>query len=205
MSQRVSLPSSLSNQQVSPSTLQRSGEGVTLANQPTIPNQSATGLSSQAARTLNMGNATTQLQRPAGSLRTTTASATLSPSQETANSMAATGSSLPEVSNVSVANLSVGGDTTASEVKEGWAINFDATYVVIIILVPIIIWLILYSTKFNFCTDLVNGDRVINTSKLILWTLIISIVIWIIIWLGYSYWMKGKKIVPVSNSTTTKA
>jgi len=50
MSQRVSLPSSLSNQQVSPSTLQRSGEGVTLANQTTIPNQSGSSLSSQAAR-----------------------------------------------------------------------------------------------------------------------------------------------------------
>jgi hypothetical protein len=201
MSQRVSLPSSLSNQQVSPSTLQRSGEGVTLANQPTIPNQSGSSLSSQAARTIDMGNATTSIQRPVGSLRTTTASATLSPNQETADYMVSTGSSLPEVSNVSVGNLA--NTQTASEVKEGWAINFDATYVVIIILVPIIIWLILYSTKFNFCTDLINGDRVINTSKLILWTLIVSIVVWIIIWLCYSAYTRGKVAKTVSTTTAT--
>jgi|SRR5579885_262020 len=202
MSARVSLPASLSAQQATPSTLQRSGEGVTFANRtPT------TTISPDASRTLSQPNTTDQATNQATTSRPVitrtrrdmTPSATLSPNQETAESMSATGSSItPDLTN----NVVQGETPTVSaepvKTEEGWGFNFDMTSLLAIIIVPIIVWIILYTIKFNFTCDIVNQERVINTSKLILWTIIISIIIWLIIWVAYSYWSKGKAVPPVS-------
>lgn len=128
MSQRITLPSSLSG-----ATLTRSGEGVTFANRTaSIP------ASTTAARTIN----------PTGG-------------------QAAPG---PEFQKQEVAETSENG------------YKFDIYKVIWVIIIPIIVWIILFSWKPNFVIDLINGRRVLNTSKLLLWTIIISAVILALGW-----------------------
>lgn len=63
-----------------------------------------------------------------------------------------------------------------------WGIKFDATTIIWIVIIPIAIWIVLFSWKPNFVTDAVNGDRIINTSKLVIWTLILSIVVYAVLY-----------------------
>lgn len=57
---------------------------------------------------------------------------------------------------------------------------FNPLNIVFLIVVFVTTLAILWLTKPNMVTDLENGKRVINTGKLILWTLIITIVIAVI-------------------------
>src|SRR5574338_1032940 len=54
-----------------------------------------------------------------------------------------------------------------------------------LILAPIVIWIILISWKPSFVVDNINGTNVVNNQKLLLWTLIFSIIAWILIYAIY--------------------
>jgi hypothetical protein len=53
------------------------------------------------------------------------------------------------------------------------------------IVAPIVLWIILFTVKPGFVTDNLNGVVVVNNQKLLLWTLIFSIVAWILIYACY--------------------
>lgn len=61
--------------------------------------------------------------------------------------------------------------------KKEWGYSFNPLNIVWLILIFIIVIIILYTTRPNMVTDLVNGERIINNNKLVLWTVIITIVI----------------------------
>jgi hypothetical protein len=64
----------------------------------------------------------------------------------------------------------------------GW--GYSSMYIWFIV-APIVIWIILFTTKPSFVTDTVNGAVVINNQKLILWVLILSIIAWILVYAFY--------------------
>jgi heme/copper-type cytochrome/quinol oxidase subunit 2 len=79
--------------------------------------------------------------------------------------------------------------------KESWGWDFNVYTVLIIIAVPIIVWLILVSTRWNFVTDLQDDDeRCVSHKKLILWTIVISIILYVLIYLIWYYWKQGKSV-----------
>jgi hypothetical protein len=53
------------------------------------------------------------------------------------------------------------------------------------IVAPIVLWIILFTVKPGFVTDNLNGVVVVNNQKLLLWTLIFSIIAWILIYACY--------------------
>lgn len=64
----------------------------------------------------------------------------------------------------------------ATEKKENeWGITINPLMVIFLILIFVVVFIILYVTKTNMVTDLVNGERVLNNSKLVFWTVLISI------------------------------
>jgi len=66
--------------------------------------------------------------------------------------------------------------------RRGWGY---ASMWIWFILVPVVIWIILFSVRPNFVTDTVNGTAVINQQKLLLWSLIGSVAGWIIVYAAY--------------------
>ena len=73
------------------------------------------------------------------------------------------------------------GQMTSVDNSEGY--SFDMKSLIWVVLVPVVVWILLYSAKFNMVTDLEDGKRVINTKKLVMWTIIISVVILVLLWL----------------------
>lgn len=75
--------------------------------------------------------------------------------------------------------------------KTGWGNSWGrgswgyASMYIWFILAPIVIWIILVSLKPSFVTDNVNGVWVLNNQKVLLWTLIFSIIAWILIYAIY--------------------
>lgn len=67
------------------------------------------------------------------------------------------------------------------EQKE-WGYNFPATTIIWLMVVFVVVFLILWSSKMNFVTDLINGQRVINTGKVLLWTVVIGIIISVVLY-----------------------
>lgn len=51
-----------------------------------------------------------------------------------------------------------------------------------IILVPIVIYVLLLLLAPTFVTTTLNGDLVVDHSRILLWTLIISIIVWVLLW-----------------------
>jgi len=74
----------------------------------------------------------------------------------------------------------------AQKSEDGYMFNVGT--IIWLIIIPVIIWVILYTLKPHFVTDLVNGERSLNTSKLLLWTIVISIVILVFLYVGYSWY-----------------
>jgi hypothetical protein len=70
-------------------------------------------------------------------------------------------------------------DIVQSEVapKRGWGYVFRPLNIIFLILVFIIVFITLYASKMNMVTNLEVGERVINNRKLILWSIIITIVV----------------------------
>lgn len=78
-----------------------------------------------------------------------------------------------------------GGRKTASGSNWGRGSWGYASMYIWFILAPIVIWIILVSLKPSFVTDNVNGVWVLNNQKVLLWTLIFSIIAWILIYAIY--------------------
>lgn len=67
---------------------------------------------------------------------------------------------------------------SADEVpKKGWGYIFSPLNIIFLILVFIIVFITLYSSKLNMVTNLENGERVLNNKKLILWSVVVTIII----------------------------
>lgn len=64
--------------------------------------------------------------------------------------------------------------------KRGWGYIFRPLNIIFLILVFIIVFITLYASKLNMTTDLQDGERVLNNRKLILWSVVITIVIAIV-------------------------
>jgi hypothetical protein len=62
--------------------------------------------------------------------------------------------------------------------------NYTSMYIWFII-APIVIYFALYVTKPAFVTDTVNGVAVINNQKLFMWTLVGTILAWLLIYALY--------------------
>lgn len=62
--------------------------------------------------------------------------------------------------------------------------SYTSMYIWFVVAV-VVIWLILWWAKPAFVTDLVNGVPVLNNQKLLMWTLIFSILAWIVIYAAY--------------------
>jgi uncharacterized membrane protein len=60
---------------------------------------------------------------------------------------------------------------------EDWGFSINPAMVVILILIFVVVFIILFITEANMVTDLVNGKRVRNNSKLIFWTFLIAVVL----------------------------
>lgn len=88
------------------------------------------------------------------------------------------GASYPAQRQVSVRNIE---SFVPDTVGYGW--NFDAAGLVFIILIPVIVWLILFATRCSLGTAVdSNGHTEINTTKLGFWTAVITIIIYILLW-----------------------
>ena len=66
---------------------------------------------------------------------------------------------------------------TAEPPKKGWGYIFSPLNIIFLILVFIIVFITLYGSRLNLVTDLDNGERVLNNRKLILWSVVITVVI----------------------------
>lgn len=83
------------------------------------------------------------------------------------------------------------GSAPGAGYKSGWGSSWGrggwgyASMYIWLILAPIVIWIILISWKPSFVTDNINGTNVVNNQKLLLWTLIFSIIAWILIYAIY--------------------
>ena len=64
--------------------------------------------------------------------------------------------------------------------KKGWGYIFSPLNIIFLILVFIIVFITLYSSKLNLVTNLEDGVRVLNNKKLILWSVVITIIVAIV-------------------------
>jgi heme/copper-type cytochrome/quinol oxidase subunit 2 len=76
--------------------------------------------------------------------------------------------------------------------KKVWGYKFRAMYVIGGIIVFIAVWILLFTGKFNFVTDLADDQRVINTRKLLIWTIIIGAIIDIFLFAGIAMYKRRK-------------
>lgn len=69
-----------------------------------------------------------------------------------------------------------------------WGVSFNPLNILILVIIFVVVWVILYTTKMHLVTDLVNGDRKINSGKLLMWTVIIGIIICVLWAIGAAAW-----------------
>lgn len=55
--------------------------------------------------------------------------------------------------------------------------SFNPMMIIVLVFIFLVVFILLYVSKVNMVTDLINGERVINNSKLLFWTTLISIVL----------------------------
>ena len=80
--------------------------------------------------------------------------------------------------------------TPASQGVMGYI--FNPMYIIWIVLIFIIVWLILYSWLPSCIMEKKeNGERVLDTSRVILFTVIISVIIVLALWVGMRYRRNG--------------
>jgi len=170
MSSRTSLPSTLTTG----ATLTSSGEGVTFNALPAANNQIP----------LNQAVPPVQGRLPSQTAAKSTASGGVqairqaslpvyvSQAQQMERPPVAVSPSQPAVQT----NHPLSGSATTREKKE-WGFHFNPLNIVWLVLIFIIVLVILYTSKPNMVTNLENGIRVLNNNKLVLWTVIITIVI----------------------------
>lgn len=84
-----------------------------------------------------------------------------------------------------IATIDVTTATDTTPTTPAWGIQFNAASIAVLIIVPIIVWVSLYYYAPNFICDLHHEKgKTVNTTKLLSWTLAITIVILIAIWLA---------------------
>ena len=66
--------------------------------------------------------------------------------------------------------------------KKRWGV---ATMYLWFIIAPIFIWILLFSMKPSFVSDNVNGQQVISQQRLLLWTMVFTVISWVIIYSIY--------------------
>lgn len=134
---------------------------------------------------------------PQGSGRTLSATSASAPVSFSGTEPSVAGMQYPSISQMSAGSFadSIGGQLGAASYQEDsgsfgnlFGIDFNTNTLIFLVLVPVVVWILLFTLRPNFVTDLVNGERVINTSKLILWTLIISVLVWILWGLATMAW-----------------
>lgn len=76
--------------------------------------------------------------------------------------------------------------------KKAQGYKFNLMNVVWLVVIFIAVFLILYASKINVVTDLENGERVINNKKLIFWSVLISIIIGVLGYIGMRLWTKNR-------------
>lgn len=69
---------------------------------------------------------------------------------------------------------------TTEPPKKGWGYVFSPLNIIFLILVFIIVFITLYCSKLNLVTNLEDGHRVMNNKKLILWSVVITIIVAIV-------------------------
>lgn len=67
----------------------------------------------------------------------------------------------------------------------GGSINMTMGAIVLVVFIYLAIYVVLYLSNFNMVTDLVNGERVLNTRKVLLWTFILGTALALVL---YSAW-----------------
>jgi len=97
----------------------------------------------------------------------------LSPVLPTTTPSVVVGGPIPAQTATTVINVT---DTTQQ--KPGY--RFNPLNIIWLILIFLAVFLILYMTKGNLVTDLVNGERVLNNGKLIFWAVLITLIIAVI-------------------------
>lgn len=203
MSSRVSMPATVSS-----GSLQRSGEGVTFANSasPAASNPS----NAAASRTLvgtPIAPSNVQSSTPnAAAAPVTTPSPTTTPMVFQTNTVVAP-VDIPVLSPISPPSSSdmmgkesgessqlIGaGESQVSETaKKSWGYKFKAIYLIVAVIVFIAVWILLFTGKFNFVTDLTEGQRLINTRKLLIFTIIIGAAINVCIFAGVGMYRRSK-------------
>lgn len=70
--------------------------------------------------------------------------------------------------------------------------SFNPLNIIWLILIFIAVFLILYTTKVNMVTDLVNGERLLNSRKLIFWSVLISLLIGVLGYVIMAFWKRRK-------------
>lgn len=67
----------------------------------------------------------------------------------------------------------------------GGSMNMMMGAIVLVVFIYLAIYVVLYLSNFNMVTDLVNGERVLNTRKVLLWTFILGTALALIL---YTAW-----------------
>jgi hypothetical protein len=168
MTSRVGLPTSLTGG----ATLSRSGEGVTFANQASsIQNpQPISAASPLATKNIVTTQMTAQEAAPISKL---------SPS-------------IMSPSSVMPGSPRSFGPTPKAEKKE-WGYMFNPLNLIWLILIFIIVWIILFTTQPNLVTCLKDGERVVDNGRLVLWTVVISIVIAVLLFVAVSLFKSTRR------------
>lgn len=179
MSSRTTLPSTLT----SGATLTRSGEGVTfnaaspLTNQ-VPPNQGLLPAQNGPPWPANLTASTLPARPPVVAATPLVQQGIERPPVVLPNGQApVAGVQLSPGVTVNGIAAPVAETSAGAPAKKEWGISFNPLNIIWLILIFIIVIIILYSTKPNMVTDLVNGERLINNNKLVLWTVIITIII----------------------------
>lgn len=86
--------------------------------------------------------------------------------------------------------------------EKEWGFSFNPLNLLWFIIIFVVVWVILFSSRMHMVTDLINGERKINSGKLLLWTVIIGIVICILFGVGLAAWRSPKGGAVVRASAT---
>lgn len=72
--------------------------------------------------------------------------------------------------------------------KSGWGFDLSPTVTIWLVLIPLIVWLFLFTWRPSFVSDQVNGQKTINTARLIFYTMLITIFIYVAMYVAYMVW-----------------
>lgn len=98
---------------------------------------------------------------------------------------------IESVPNVASPQVELPHPTEVPKTKRTPGYAFNPLNIIWLILIFLAVFLILYTTKINAVTDLVNGDRVLNSRKLIFWSVLVTLIIGVLGYVIMSMWKKN--------------